>query len=566
MATRRIRKRLSENTSKLNVNGDGFIKINLDGDERLLPSDEINKIVNIGDRFNDERNNSTYYRLIGSINPTVSNVLFNIDGGLLDVNNFNYSWSYFTQPIFTSDTVTQLSDVIKYNLKEIDGWFGYFDPYLDNAGLCNYFDMEPKRQRFSFVPDVYVTGGTTNVIKNWELTISYPYAADKTHAMVSNGLSLIDVISVSVGGRDLKAIGTPVLHNLNIGDSVRITGTTDDGIYEVIKTGLDNGDLKGYYFCIDVDSGFTVSQTSKMTRLVGGNPSEYYFRKFKKIKTRYTNPIETDDYEVYNLAFSESIFSDTIAQFVFNEDIDVSDLTDNLGRPLSEIYLTIIKTDSNGIFTNVKSGIEAPQLAEFNTSAVNTYLQQYPVIQKIHNGGTFPFQSFTPLENNVLVSNNDFYGDVVEYNAFEVKETILGDVYHRFNTNNRQGAGSVLVGGNRQEGYYYKAHHLIKIREFSNYIEQGDRTISNMPDYRQDLGDGRYLWRDLLSIGINQGDKAIDYPFLNGCHYAYQNYCFEVKRQDPFNFWNLYSTEYPFDLVGNSMTNNFKINEAEDVC
>ena len=101
-----------------------------------------------------------------------------------------------------------------------------------------------------------------------------------------------------------------------------------------------------------------------MIRMFNGKDSEYYFRKFRKIKTVSSPIIEEDDYETYKLAFSENIFNDSITQFVFNEDIDVSDLTDNLGRPVSELYLTKIKTSSAGLFGGVSSGIETPFIPE----------------------------------------------------------------------------------------------------------------------------------------------------------------------------------------------------------
>jgi hypothetical protein len=35
-----------------------------------------------------------------------------------------------------------------------------------------------------------------------------------------------------------------------------------------------------------------------------------------------------------------------------------------------------------------------------------------------------------------------------------------------------------------------------------------------IPDYATDLGDGRFLWRDILDIGFNEnGSTIIDYPF-----------------------------------------------------
>ena len=96
--------------------------------------------------------------------------------------------------------------------------------------------------------------------------------------------------------------------------------------------------------------------------------------------------------------------------------MDVSDLVDNLGRPLSELYLSIIKTDSNQLFTNISSGIETPFITKLTSSNTNTYLQNIPVINRIHNGGSLPFTSHIPLEASVTINQNYFYGDLVEYN------------------------------------------------------------------------------------------------------------------------------------------------------
>ena len=181
----------------------------------------------------------------------------------------------------------------------------------------------------------------------------------------------------------------------------------------------------------------------------------------------------------------------------------------------------------------------------------------------------------------MTINDNDFYGDVAEYNRFEVKETILADVYYRFNTVNRETPSNLnyvvtsepsnvyktISLGPRQEGYYYKAHHQIKIKNFSPFIEQGDDLTENIPSYAENLGDGRYLWRDLLDVGINQTpDTFLDYPFLNGCHYRYQDYCFSIKRQDPFGSWGLYYNKFPADKIGEQMPNDFVVKTQEYVC
>ena len=574
MSNDKIIKKLNKNTSKEDVNTNTFLKLNLESKDRLLPSDEINKIINVGDRFDSERQKSTFYRLIGTIRPLISNPLFDIIG--------NNSWKIFNDIIFrdktypinntiSDDEDLNYNDSVKLNLKEINGWFGYFDPDIKKKSFCNFFDMEPTRNRFSFTPDI-----NNNDKKNWELTITYPYSSDTKHFIVNNGLFIFDNISVLVSNRNMIALGTPVLHNLKVGDIIRLSGTSLDNEYTVVRLGLDDGTLQGYYFVIDTAGiPITIGFNSRFKKIFAGQESEYYFRLFKKIKTRNTNPIEQDDYEIYNLAFSQNIYNDQIYQLVFNEDIDVSNLIDNLGRPLSELYLSIFKTDSsdnNFSFTNLSSGLETPFMENLNKSNIPSfsYLTNVPVIHKIHNGGLLPIPSHIPLETNITISGNSFYGDVVEYNKYTLKESILGEVNYRFNTANREitTLSTLPAQGPRQEGYYYKAHHLIKIREFSTYIEQGDASTEGIPNYSEDLGDGRFLWRDLLPIGFNDAkEEILDYPFTNGCHYIYQNYCFALKRQDPFGLFGLYYYKFPADPLGDSMATNFKlINSSNDVC
>lgn len=550
--------------SKESVNTDTYLNVQFNGSERLSPPSELNMALDITAQFNKERQECTFYRILGKINPLVTNVLFNITGP--------DSWEIFNAPIFLSDNLDNdkdltYADSIKKHLKEIDGWYGYNNPVLTGSGLCAYYDMEPKRQRFSFLPDS--TNKQNQLVKNWELTITYPYDSDKTHYLINGGIIMISKKVVFVGGKFMTAIGLPIKHNLFNGSLVRITGTNFDGDYEVKRIGLDNGSLKDYYFCIDVQfSNIIIDNNSRVKKVYKGFECEYYLRLFKKIKTRVSNVIEQDDYEIYKLGFSENVYADAITQFVFNEDIDVSNLVDNLNRPLSELYLTTIKTDSNNIFTTISSGIEVPDISDIRDSTSNPHFLAIPVIQLIHTviNPSIPV-SYQPFESNITINNDSFYGDVVEFNKATLNETILAPIMHRFNTLNRETNGNQIVKGPRPEGYFYMSHHKIKIREFSSYIEQGDKDTVDIPTYALNLGDGRYIWRDMLDIGTTDINiDRLNYPFVNGCHYLYQNYCFDVKRQDPFDNWNLFYGIFPTDPIGNSMTNNFKINSADNVC
>jgi hypothetical protein len=598
MSTERTKQRLGNQNSKESVNTNTYLSINLEGKERLLPNNQINHIIDVAEQFNKERQSCSFYKILGTINSTVSNCLFNLSDSS---NQDAFTYAVFNTLTFLSRSYPQDFDLnddedliysksIDYYLKEKDGWFGYYDPIISGKSLCNFFDMEPKRERFSFLLDYAPYKSTNNLdgVKNWELTITYPSSSVTNHTMVQNGLLIIDVKTITVSSRTMKAFGVPCKHNLTSGDIVSLNNITGlpNGEYTVYSVGLENGDLKDYYFVIDSQNTVSITANSRMSKIVDGKSVNYYFRLFSKIKTKTAPIIETDDYETYQAGFSENFFNDPIIQFVFNEEIDVSNLKDNLGRPLSEIYLTILKTGSNNLFTNVKSGIEAPYISTLNDSDVLPHLRQIPVIQKIHNGGNLPYISHVPLETFQSSGlPNTFYGDVVEYNNTTLLETVLADVQHRFNTFNREQNNTIqeyistttdinqiaqqrtLILGPRQEGYYYKAHHIIKIRDFSNYIETANNLIDEVPSYATLKEDGTYVWRDLLSIGFNDGEiQTLDYPFLNGSHYRYQNYCFNLKRQDPYAQWGLLYTNFPSDATGDRITDRFTVKSSDDVC
>ena len=594
----RTRQILNDEVSAEATNTDSFLKINLNNSQKLLPLDDINKVVSASERFNIERNRCTFYRIIGTIDSTMSNPLFNLSNNSL---SDKFTWSWFNTFDFLDNSYPKDNNnsddddytfpiALKNFLKEKDGWFGAYEPDKTKAALCNFYDVEPKRERFSFIADKNPFGTTSQnptPVKNWEITITYPFSSNKGHFMVKGGLIITSINQAIVSTRNMTAIGVSCRHNLEIGDIVRITGTVGyDGEYVIVRTGLDNGDYKEFYFVIDspFDNTKSVNLNSRFKKVIAGVESEYYFRLFKKIKTRFAAEIETDDYETYKIAFSENFFNDPYIQVVFNEDINVDGLVDNLGRPLSEIYLTIIKTNSNGLFTRTKSGIETvfdPKLKNSNSSNLQ-YLRGIPSIQRIHNGGSTPFTSHTPLEQNINISNGLFYGDLVEYNTNTLLEVVLADVHHSFNTNNRETNASLTyttkVGlspqptktislGPRYEGYYYKAHHKLTIRKFSTYIEFGDEFTDGIPSYAITLPDGTYSWRDFLDIGVNESDEnALDYPFLNNSHYLYQNFCINLKRQDPFGIWGLYYGKFPEDPVGDRINDKYEVKTQDDVC
>ena len=270
-------------------------------------------------------------------------------------------------------------------------------------------------------------------------------------------------------------------------------------------------------------------------RLISGTPSEYYFRKFKVL----TN---LKDYEVYNAGYSKNVFSDGISndvdQFHFNKDIDVSGLVDNLGRPLTELYLTITKRASNGGNTNnaFKGWGSVVSTLEENRSIV-PYNNSNITIETVSWWVDTPSNVSGSVENSNL--GDIMYGDLVEYNRAFLKETVLSKTIHRFAPArlllNAQGNATGDYDGGVGEGYYYFPNNKIQIRKFSDVIETSvNKSDQTFPDYSQINPEGTVSWRDLLGIGFFEaGTNGVDHPFVNGCNYIYNNYSIYIRRQRP---------------------------------
>ena len=88
--------RLNSANSQEAVNEDSYGKIELQSKTHILPIGDVEKIINVGDQFNKERQESPYYRLTGTINTLFNNVLFNISE--------ENSWGMFNDDLFRDGT------------------------------------------------------------------------------------------------------------------------------------------------------------------------------------------------------------------------------------------------------------------------------------------------------------------------------------------------------------------------------------------------------------------------------------------------------------------------------
>ena len=559
----RIKKLLSGERSVLASNKNAQMDINIESKTRPLSENIMSEIISQNTQFELERSESNIYRFYGNINSIVSNVLFN--------DNLK---------IYQSNGVTQSEKTDANQVIEVDGWFGYFDDdaetaqeyvkdannYNDNkSSLCELIHFSPGPNRLKF--------DDSDGKQNYMLKITYPYETDDivlvnntSGVSLKDGINIIGVEERVMNERSYSSFRCVINHGLKKGDIVTLyrMGSLSDTQYQVVELGDQTNNQRERYFVLDIPVTESTNEINKQTttfkRTKDGVTSNYYVRKFKSITTGFK------DYDLFPASFAESYFGDEEVAYNFTKDIDVSGLKDNLGRPLSELFLTIVKvdTDTSNDFkdqywkdlTKNNTNIPTDIRDRFWTKIKGGFLTEndtsvnYNVRSISSDGGTYPQFHF----NNIDESDNEFIGDISEYNSTELSERILEPIYHRVNTIYREYRKDIVnlkttndsgfEVDDLREGYIYRPHYRIKIREYGSYIETGDESqVIGIPDYatidyqyEDKNGDNVnvYKWRDLLDVGFyDETGRGLDYPFKSGAHYMYLDLRFFLQRQDP---------------------------------
>ena len=412
---------------------------------------------------------------------------------------------------------------------------------INNIGPCSFVDLYPDRTLFSAVPKY--NNYRHRQEHNWDYCLTYPYSNEKEKLYEINGhigdpadtgylgmKMVVEKVIRSNSGEKAILFKTSINHNLHIGRYINLymqkpgngsyeTVTYEDRI-QVIGVGTEAGFDKEKYFAVresDMPSEIYLIELPEETfystndKGTGGRvlfsyrnnvnnmPCDYYIRKFKKIKSpevdETTGEYKNLTYDVSKIAFGTNIYGDDMAQIIFNEDVDLKGLLDNRGREVSEIFLTIIKTNrghdlwykrsskNNKIekvkeetknkrdesieyshcFGKVTSGIEVNDDSEdYNVCKLHNIDTEKIVksarkITGVHNGlsvklttdskayitGTKDiFGNITPpktIEDDITIDSTDeFFGDIVEFNPNDYTETVLGKIYYRFNTEQRE--------------------------------------------------------------------------------------------------------------------------------
>ena len=369
-------------------------------------------------------------------------------------------------------------------------------------------------------------------------------------------------------------------------DEQTFTEVPYETYYSPDKIRVINGNTYTYYerrqvfytFTSDIDSDEVILEKSilafnkstfRIRRVVSGVESEYYFRVFRKIPNfKFAHELLSDevvdngnsfegfveenasyenemlqpvmykfDNEWYDLAFSKTIYGDQITQVAYSDLVDIDKLVDNLGRPLTKIYATIIKTNNghkewycsedkcqyeldsieySRCFGDVKYGI--PFLYHKNDRSneirkIKGFLSDARMLRNTDFGydtEALPrpktlewWYNKTESVNGML--DNEFFGDIVDFNPVEAYEITLENVNFRFNTEQRESDDSIgkyVMWGDElvyddfsenpfeiestqyegaiihPEGYIYEPHYEIMVRELSEIQQSSHYRIN----------------------------------------------------------------------------------------
>ena len=280
-------------------------------------------------------------------------------------------------------------------------------------------------------------------------------------------------------------------------------------------------------------------------RVLDGDPSEYYLRKFKVILEGDNTSIITEmDYSLQQLYLSNTIWKnvtpdpfltcgvekqsgsndDRIVSYVFNKDVDVSQYVDNLGRPLTHLYLGVIKrknaAEFNNLGVNFQGGLMYSGITTFNRMLrLPTYVN--PNVKS--NLDYFSVAQFNDAGLNV---GDEYYGDLCEFSVESLEETILDPLQFRIGK---------IINGIDVEGYVYEPFKKIQLKHFSTDIEDVSNTESVYPSYALPYHT-TYRWKPLNPYGFKEivqtGVRSVDDPFVNGAHYNFADTTFYLRRQN----------------------------------
>ena len=349
------------------------------------------------------------------------------------------------------------------------------------------------------------------------------------------------------------------------------------------------------------------AQNISYKKVVNGVECDYYVRVFEKVPNfKNASAVTSSEYDIYKndseliheyqdkkydfeshvsrLAFAKNIYGDDVGEIVFTDDIDISNLIDNLGRPISTLYIMFFKSNKgykewygfypqydkkndkridinsdnvtySHCFGMLTCGYETSDESICNSDIDSIYTinnigdsSQGISISKL-NKGRGDYYHDTEIAYDV---DKKFYGDICCYDGYNIVEESIQPIMHRFNTAQRESSMSlsnvfyqkfnydniiyddydinqnftiktdvVKNVNQKKEGYYYKPFYPIEIKTFGSLNSVSPDFLKIIGIKKYDGENGRYYSISTLSYHyLSPGDKSMIYDTEQDKYYT----------------------------------------------
>ena len=504
----------------------------LEKTSRELIQGDRNSVVNLLEQYFFEKNESSLYRFYGKITPIVYNSISGnvVDQIMLGKNTFYSQETPFSETqafgfpsinFFDFFSVEQLTSPHGFNepnsLK--DNWLIYISYVRRSVNLnLTYYTNKINNVGITFnsrsgIP-FYVTPVTINGAYGLKFTCP-----------VNHGLSVGDTVVlqndvIPFGGvgliSEVNGSNSPTVYSL--GDEFL---GTEKNVFTVLLRGdltYNGGDVGVFRRQIDPQNIESLSNYYIHEHELITNSSDYTldrcgfeFGVYSKRERFFPNEFSPP------LGQGHSVVKEQIKSYLwnFNRDIDVLNYFDNLGRELTDVYLTVLSSNQPRLWKRKGENDNLTVGIGYSWNFVSDGLGNDPYHE----------QNFEPNLQTPFVlpqSGDTFLGAFVEYNPYDLKERVVSEIYHKLSFSE-----NIMNDGSGQEingGYYYQPHHRYPIKKVSETITEYNNytLVPNYATYSEFTNTWR--WRNILDIGVFESDNSgIDYPFVNGHHYPYLN-------------------------------------------
>lgn len=489
-------------------------------------------------------------------NNTAKMKSYSRDGGILNINlPINSKKENNFIDLYPSRELFSFVPIFNHSRQRIEKNWNYCITYpsksiIDGVGFIETSIYEDTGIPVNSLKAVMFDETTKNDNKSNQIVI---------YSMIKHGLISGDMVNLYLTYLEKTSlVGAPFEVDTVIDDyifTVRSNGQNISDLW-VDASDLPNGYTKegsyikhdGEKFIITYSNHANVDvakQNLSFKKIDNGEECEYYVRIFSKLPNfkfyngelnesilyapgssllnQYQNHDSEFESHVTKNGFSRNVFNDKNAQIIFTDDIDIKYIKDNRGRPLTELYLTVVKNNRGykewyGLNKQVDCGSENVEYSHcfgkvncaFKLSDDAMYHQNVPNVSTLQNFATYQVGGNGILLDkiNEYVADNsnrdeiDYYnqesfiGDVVCYHPMELTEQSLQQVNHRFNTAQRElqtiastykHYSEMYIDNiatddydyddftvdreqkklhEKKEGYYYYPHYKIPLRHF----------------------------------------------------------------------------------------------------